>query len=159
LRRAAERRQAKIAQERRAAQGQAAGRPANKSRPEYSDRKAERRVRRPEDDEVLVAEIVGDTKTGASAPARKQRAETQKERSRGQYDASRAQPSVTTASAAAASAGASAAAANAATSAATAARLSGGDPVRNLLLLFRQTGGIQQAILLKEILDRPVHRW
>ncbi len=34
-----------------------------------------------------------------------------------------------------------------------------GHPAQDLLKLLRQPGGLQQAILLKEILDRPEHRW
>jgi hypothetical protein len=34
-----------------------------------------------------------------------------------------------------------------------------GHPVADLLANFRRAGGIQQAILMREILDRPEHRW
>ena len=34
-----------------------------------------------------------------------------------------------------------------------------GDLAADLLRMLRQPGGIQQAILMREILDRPEHRW
>lgn len=34
-----------------------------------------------------------------------------------------------------------------------------GVPIQDLVNLLRQPGGIQQAILLREIFDRPEHRW
>lgn len=37
--------------------------------------------------------------------------------------------------------------------------IAGGTPAEQLLDLIRRPGGIQQAYLLKEILDRPVDRW
>jgi hypothetical protein len=160
LRRAAERRQAKIAQEKKAAQS-SAGRPANKSRPEYSDRKAERQVRRPADDEVSVAEIVEAKRAEGSAPPRKKQAEKKSERAVGQpRDTKRSQSSAnSTQSAVSSNTSAPGPPLTSAASEANAnARLSE-DPAHQLLRLLRQPGGMQQAILLKEILDRPVHRW
>jgi len=34
-----------------------------------------------------------------------------------------------------------------------------GNKTRDLIKMLRHSGGIQQAILLREILDRPEHRW
>ena len=37
--------------------------------------------------------------------------------------------------------------------------IAGGTPAEQLLDLIRRPGGIQQAYLLKEILERPINRW
>ena len=163
LRRAAQRRQAKAAQGRdtqgrdtqgrdtqgRAAQGQSGGalpgggRPGAKRRPEYSDRKTERIVSAHDADEVLMAEVVEDHED--SIAVRMQRIEAAK-RTAAAAEAELARRKTRTSS-----------------QGETFETLGGipftGHPAEDLLRLLRQPGGVQQAILLKEILDRPEHRW
>ena len=143
LRRAAQRRQAKAADS-RGAQGQAGGsRPDAKSRPQYSNRKTERLVLADEADEVLMAEVVEGHEDSISL--RMQRLEAAK-RAAAEAEAELARRKAKR------------------SSQSTTFEVRGGipfsgNPVQDLLKLLRQPGGVQQAILLKEILDRPEHRW
>ena len=137
LRRAAQRRQAKAAQQQQPPQQQ----PAQRQPPQYSDRRSER-VARIAEDEVLTAEVVEDDLN--SFAARLQRVEEAK-RAAKQAEAEaaaklkkshggRTRASISTAT-------------------------PSGHPAQDLIRMLRQPGGIQQAILLREILDRPEHRW
>ncbi len=139
LRRAAQRRQAKAAQNRGGPADQARAR----SRPEYTNRKTERLVTPSDADEVLLAEVVEDE--ADSITARMRRVEAAKEAAaKAELEAARKKsqrPSHGTAYEPNQGVGLS------------------GDPAQDLLKLLRQPGGIKQAILLKEILERPEHRW
>ncbi len=136
LRRAAARRQQKANQQRQQE-------PPRREPPQYSDRRTERVVRSGELDEpVLVAELVQDDTNSYSAQlqrveqAKRAAAEAlQKAKQSGQQ----LRPGQTK-------------------------RRSGGtatttNPARKLIEMLKQPGGIQQAILLQEIFDRPEHRW
>jgi hypothetical protein len=136
LRRAAQRRQAKAAQ-----QSQPAPR---RQPPQYSDRRTERVVQPREADEVLTAEIVEDDPDSFSARLRrleeakqaaaKAEAEAAKKLAKARGKSLRPKsPSVAVA-------------------------LSE-NPTQELVKMLRNSGGIRQAILLREILDRPEHRW
>jgi hypothetical protein len=158
LRRAAQRRQAKAVEQKEAQT------PQRRVRREYTDARSERITRSPyemdpsdeiEDirgdgsgDEILTAEIVDVDEVShsrqiqqmedqrrsieeAKKVARRLEEETAKKKQKtDKRDASR-----------------------------SAAIQSTGDPVADLLANFRRPGTIQQAILLREIIDRPDHRW
>ena len=136
LKRAAQRRQAKAAQ----AQQQ---QPAQRQPPQYSDRRTERVVRAAEPEEILTAEIVEEEDPNSFAArlrrveeakraAEKVQAEVAKKIRRGKRTRS-----------------SGAAVASAVT----------GQPADSLVALLRRPGGMKQAILLREIFDRPEHRW
>ena len=146
LRRAAQRRQAKAAQQQQSTQQSSQRQP-----PQYSDRRTERVARRPEDtervarrpeDEVLAAEVIEDDLNSFSA--RLKRVEEAKRVAK-QVEAEAAAElqrshggRVRTVDGAPGSTG---------------------DPARDLIRMLQQPGGIQQAILLREIFERPEHRW
>jgi hypothetical protein len=134
LRRAAQRRQAKAAQQQP---------PPPRQRPQYSDRRTERIVRPVETDEILTAEIVEEDDPN-SFQARMRRVQEAK-RAAQKAQAEAAQKLKKIARARPKSSGVGPA-------------LSG-HPARDLVRMLQQPGGIQQAILLREILDRPEHRW
>jgi hypothetical protein len=136
LRRAAQRRQAKAAQQQQQ-------QPTPRQRPQYSNRQTERRVRSEQPEEVLTAEIVEEDPNSYSA--RTKRVEEAKRA------AKKAEAEV--AEALRKAGGARASKASSVTVALT------GQPTLDLLAMLRQPVGIQQAILLREILDRPEHRW
>ena len=135
LRRAAQRRQQKAA-----AQQQRSAAPSGKRRPQYTNVRAERVVSPVETDEVLTAEIVEEEDSNSFA-ARMKRLEQAKKA------AKEAESAVATA-------------AKAGPSPSTVQALfTSANPADDLIALLRQPGGIQRAILLREILDRPQHRW
>ena len=134
LRRAAQRRQAKAAQQ---------SQPAPKRQPpQYSDRRTERLVPARETDEVLTAEIVEDDPNSFSARLRRieeakqaaAKAEAAKKLAKVKGKSTRSKGS------------------------GVAVALSE-NPTQELIRMLRTSGGIRQAILLREILDRPEHRW
>jgi hypothetical protein len=137
LRRAGQRRQAKADQQQQPPQRQ----PAQRQPPQYSDRRTERVAKIPED-EVLTAGIVEDDPN--SFAARLQRKE----------EAKRAAKQVEAEAAAKLKKSHGGRARSSLVSAAPS-----GHPAQDLIRLLQQPGGIQQAILLREILDRPEHRW
>lgn len=138
LRRAAERRQAKAA-----ADQQEQLQNPQRQRPEYSNRRTERLSQIPDDEEILTAEIVEEPATTMAAQiqrtedANRAQARAQSDRAK-QMKEDKAQEARDTR---------------------TAAREAVGLPAMDLIRLLRKPGGIQQAILLREILDRPEHRW
>ena len=134
LRRAAQRRQAKAAGQQQ--------QPAAPQRPQYSDRRTERVVRTVEPEEILEAEIVEEDPNSFSA--RMRRVEEAK-RAAAKVQAELAEKLQKTKGVTPKSSGVGVA-------------LSG-HAARDIINLLRQPGGIQQAILLREILDRPEHRW
>ena len=137
LRRAAQRRQTKAAQQQQPPPQQ----PAQRQPPQYSDRRTERVARIPED-EVLTAEVVEDDPN--SFAARLQRVEEAKRAAKKaeaeavaklkKSHGGRTRPAINSAALT-------------------------GHPAQDLIRMLQQPGGIQQAILLREILDRPEHRW
>ncbi|TWU55259.1 hypothetical protein [Rubripirellula reticaptiva] len=135
LRRAAQRRQAKAAEQ---ADSASVRRP-----PQYSDSRSERNPQIEDIDEILTAEIVEED-DGSSIAARMHRLEeakrvaselekasaAQMRKARGMLPRQKLETKAFT-----------------------------GNPVQDLLDALQRPGGVQQAILLKEILDRPVDRW
>jgi hypothetical protein len=140
LRRAAQRRQQKAQQQK---QQQAAAAASRREPPQYSDRRSERVTRPVELDEpVLTAEIIEDD--AASRIAAMRRLEDAEHASKLAAQKATRESKRSKASGAKSQNAASRIAAN---------------PAEELIRLLRQPGGIQQAILLREILDRPEHRW
>ena len=143
LKRAAARRQAKgppqqAAPPPRQATPQRSARPA-----EYTNRKRERLVREQSDPEpVLVAEIVQET-PDPLAKRRKAIEDAKKEAARAQAEAADQLAELQKRSGGVGGPGFSFT----------------GDARADLIRLLRQPGGIKQAILVREILDRPVDRW
>jgi len=140
LRRAAQRRQQKAQQQK---QQQAAAAAARREPPQYSDRRTERVTRPVELDEpVLTAQIVEDG--SASQIEAMRRLEDAKHANKlAKRKAKREQKESMASEAKRTNTGSE----------------SAGNPAEELVRLLRSPGGIQQAILLREILDRPEHRW
>jgi hypothetical protein len=138
LRRAAQRRQQKAQQQK---QQQAA--PTRGEPPQYSDRRTERITRPVELDEpVLTAEIVEDDLSAHIAQLhRAEQASHAAKQAKLKAQRSKLSSGKGKAESRTAKAGSS------------------GVPARDLIHLLRRPGGVQQAILLREILDRPEHRW
>lgn len=136
LRRAAERRQAKAAQQ------QQPSAPAKRPPPQYSDRRRERVTQVQDADEILTAEIVTEPspQDPDSFSSRRKRIEEAKQVA-AQVQAEVAQK------------GSKTAASN------DPALVMSGNMAEDLVRMLRQPGGIQKAILLREVLDRPEHRW
>jgi hypothetical protein len=134
LRRAAQRRQAKAAQQQP---------PAPRQRPQYSDRRTERIVRPVEADEILTAEIVEEEDPNSFQARMRRVEEAKRAAAKARAEATPKLKKVKTGQPRSSGVGAA---------------LSG-NPAQDLLRLLRQPGGIQQAILLREIFDRPEHRW
>ncbi|QDT03828.1 hypothetical protein K227x_22130 [Rubripirellula lacrimiformis] len=140
LRRAAQRRQAKAAAE------QSNPPPSRRPPPQYSDSRSERvTYDYNESDEIPTAEIVEFTDDdGSSIAARmirredakraaadsKQDDDAEMRKSRGMLSRQKLTKATFT-----------------------------GNPVQDLIAAMQSPGGVQQAILLKEILDRPIDRW
>lgn len=137
LRRAAQRRQQKAAQEK-----QQAPQPRREP-PQYTDSRTERVARNVEPDEqVQVADVVEDPLH--SYAARLQQVEDAKRAAAHvQREAKRTSDQLAKKSAKQLRR----------TSAAT------GNPATDLITMLKSPGGMQQAILLREIFDRPEHRW
>jgi hypothetical protein len=156
LRRAAERRKAKAAQQKQQPQRQAkqpaqqrpaqqrpAQKPPQRRQPEYTDRRAERIVR-PEPEPIPVAEVIEEP-TDSLAARKRRLEEAKKAAERAKAEAAKRASSVRSAS-------------SQPTSSGTAPALTG-DFASDLLKMLKHPNGIKQAILLREILDRPEHRW
>lgn len=137
LKRAAQRRQVKAAEQARRPE------PPQPSRPRYSNIRSERVVIPVEDaDEILTAELIEDDTDSISnrmkrlaeakrvAAAGAEEAGDRMRESRGMLSRSKIVKKQFT-----------------------------GNPVQDLLSTLNHPGGLQQAILLREILDRPEHRW
>jgi hypothetical protein len=144
LRRAAQRRRAKEAQERGGPGSQGGQRSASKTRPQYSNSRTERIVSPVEADEVLEAELVEEESHDSIAErmrrleaARRAAAETHAPLGSLRHDEPKQQAKTPLGT----------------------GKFFSGDPAQDLVRLLREPQGIQQAILLKEILDRPDHRW
>jgi small-conductance mechanosensitive channel len=144
LKRAAERRAQKQRQQQAGDGARQASRP--KPRPEYSDARRERQVRQPAEDPIPVAEVVEAVNPLAEQQRKlaesKKRAEEakrklaeQKKKLKGKGDSKQE------------------------SSEAAVFQLGEGKPGEQLLKMIYQPGGIQQAFLLREILDRPADRW
>ncbi len=138
LRRAAQRRQAKAAQ-----------RPQSqppREKPQYSNRRSERVVDAVIVDEPLMAEIVTEEPNSLAAQQRRLQ-ESRKAAAMAQAEAARTVSSLKPRSVSKTGKGAG-----------TSMPLSGVTS-KDLLKLLSHPQGIRQAILLREILDRPEHRW
>jgi predicted DNA binding protein len=136
LRRAAQRRQAKAAQQSEPA--------PQRQPPQYSDRRTERLVQARETDEVLTAEVVQDD--SSSIAARLRRIEEAKQAAK-QAEAEAAKKLTKVRGTSLRSKSPSVAVAMPE------------NQTQGLIRMLRDSGGIRQAILLREILDRPEHRW
>jgi len=136
LKRAAARRQNKPPQQQPAAGG------ATRQASQYSDRSRERVVRQLDDDEpILVAEILDEP--DAMAKRRKAILAAKQEAARLQAEAATQLAKLRQDSG----------------ESSTPGLTFTGEPRADLIRLLRQPGGIKQAILLREILDRPIDRW
>ena len=143
LRRAAARRQKQAGEQQRSTPA-----PERPSQPEHSNRRPERRPRpRVEErqEEIITAEIVEDS---ISIAARSRRVEATRRAAKEAKQSVRKKRRV----------GTLAQVAKPEPSQPTAAQ-SADETRTNLIAALKRPGGIQQAILLREILDRPVHRW
>jgi hypothetical protein len=136
LRRAAQRRQAKAAQQSEPA--------PRRQPPQYSDRRTERLVQARDTDEVLTAEVVQDD--SSSIAARMRRIEEAKK-------------AAAKAEAEAAEKLAKARGKSIRSKSPSVAVAMPENQTQSLIRMLRDSGGIRQAILLREILDRPEHRW
>ncbi len=137
LRRAAERRQAKAAEQ------QSSAKPASRPKPQYTNSRSERTPQIVEEaEEILQAEFVDDDGSSIAArmirlsEAKKAAAAAEEEagvamrKVRGMLSRQKVERKVFT-----------------------------GNAVQDLIATMQSPGGVQQMILLKEILDRPTHRW
>lgn len=183
LKRAAERRQARQAS--RPASAQQTQKPA--ARPEYTDSRRERTVRPREDDELIVAEVIEQPLAKRIAELKQKQADAQAVTQAGRAGSASKRDAVAVESDMArndrnratrrAADRADAAlqsrrgntplsapiAAQTAAAQRNAAAAGQADPanelIEDLLLSLKSPGGLRRAILLHEILDRPVHRW
>ena len=148
LRRAAARRQAKAGQAAAPAQPQPQQQQsrAQRARQEYTNRNTERQVRQ---EDIVVAEVVEEDPFAAR---RQKIANAKKLAAKARAQANKAENKQ---KAAKASAKQAAKATSKSKSAAKVGPELGGAPIDDLLKLIRQPNGIQQAVLLREILDRP----
>ena len=148
LRRAAARRQAKAGQAAAPAQPQPQQQQsrAQRARQEYTNRNTERQVRQ---EDIVVAEVVEEDPFAAR---RQKIANAKKLAAKARAQANKAENKQ---KAAKASAKQAAKSASKCKSAAKVGPELGGAPIDDLLKLIRQPNGIQQAVLLREILDRP----
>ncbi|WP_182870354.1 hypothetical protein [Stieleria mannarensis] len=139
LKRAAERRAQKQQQ---AGGGGGAARPKPRPRPEYTEARRERQVRQQVEEAIPVAEVVEEP-VNPLAERRRKLAEAKKkaEEARARlakqtaeiHDPQPADRGVIS--------------------------IAGGTPAEQLLDLLRRPGGLQQAFILREILERPQDRW
>ncbi len=141
LRRAAQRRQAN------APPAQAA--PAQRSRPEYTNRQSERLTSHPMDasDDIPLAAIVVDDEHDED-PYAMQRKRIAAAKEAAEKEAAKA-----------AAALAKLQQSKAAVGSAASSFASTGNMVEDIKRMIQAPGGMQQAMILKEILDRPEHRW
>ena len=154
------------AAQRRAQKAQAAGAPPQRQPPQYTDSRTERVARPVEDDvviaEVVTAEVVSDPyEPGAEHQREATRAKKQAARARAQHARKlEAAEQKSRDKKAAAKSAAKQKASDDAKARSDARRLADSENlVQDLLSLIRKPGGIQQAVLLREIMDRPDHRW
>ncbi|NNE00222.1 MAG: hypothetical protein HKN47_23120 [Pirellulaceae bacterium] len=151
LRRAAERRQQKAAQ--------GGGPPPQQKRPaapEYSDARTERKVR--QHDAPVMAEIASDPEHDANAARKRKIALAKQMADRARMEAAQREKKVDDDRAADKANVASQLAAKRAKAAAAAAPVAI-DSVHDLIKILKAPGGLRQAVLLREILDRPDQRW
>ena len=153
LRRAAQRRAEK-------AQQQAPAQPQRPT-PEYSSRRQERIIRE-EPEDVVMAEVVEEDEVSVrrqreieKAKQLAARARNQAKQQKRQATQAKAKPKTSTRT----KAKSKASAAGKTASSAPASPVVTGNMAEDLIAMLRRPGGIQQAILLREILDRPEHRW
>jgi len=138
LKRAAERRQAKATEK---------NRPPKRVPPQYSDSRSERVPHNPPLEATVVEEVVVAEVVRASQPARKKPSLAVRAKEQGTPTAN-----ITSVSQPAANQPYERASRSTNVE-------SVGFSAADLIELLKQPGGVQQAILLREILDRPEHRW
>lgn len=139
LRRAAERRAQKQQQAGGGGGRQTPARP--KPRPQYSDARRERQIRQPVEEAIPVAEIVEPVNPLAEqerrlAASKKKAAEARERMEQQQRDIHEGVVEDR-----------------------GVISIAGGTPAQQLLDLIQRPGGLQQAFLLREILERPEDRW
>lgn len=143
LKRAAERR----AQKQQAGGGGGTGRPAPapkpkpKPKPEYTEARRERQIRQAFDEPIPVAEVV--EPVDPLAEKRRRLAEAKRKAEEARARMAKQQAAI----------GESKPAVRGVIS------IPDGTPIDQVLNLIRRPGGIQQAFLLREILERPSDRW
>lgn len=162
LKRAAERRQAKAAQQKQTA-------PQKRVPPQYSDRRTERIPRPVPEAEIIEAQVVSESTAEnvvvARAAAGNQDRSKQAARSRVRKGTRSGAPVPSQlaqdkkAEAAVASKGNSTSTPYVESTATTGVQKSVGFSAEDLVAMLKRPGGVQQALLLREILDRPEHRW
>ena len=162
LKRAAERRQAKAAQQKQSA-------PPKRVPPQYSDRRTERAPRPVPEAEIVEAQVVpaasADNVVVAQTVTENQARSSQANRS-GRRKAVKANAKAPSRIASEAKSGATASAGGNSNSrpyaqptASTDSKQPVGFSAEDLVAMLKRPGGVQQALLLREILDRPEHRW
>ena len=150
LKRAAERRQAKATEK---------NRPPKRVPPQYSDSRSERVPHNPPLEATVVEEVVVAEVVRASQPARKEPslAERSKERSKERAKERAKERGTPTADIMPAPLPAANQPYERASRSTNVESV--GFSAADIIELLKQPGGVQQAILLREILDRPEHRW
>ncbi|MAI31631.1 MAG: hypothetical protein CMM07_08175 [Rhodopirellula sp.] len=162
LKRAAERRQAKAAQQNQNA-------PQKRVPPQYSNRRTERTPRPVQDAEIVEAQVVSASGNenvvvaqavkGSQNHARQDRSR-QAKRSEGQTSNAGLAPNRQASEAKKqATAGDADSTPYSQSTSTTASQESVGFSAEDLVAMLKRPGGVQQALLLREILDRPEHRW
>ena len=161
LKRAAERRQAKAAQQKQSA-------PQKRVPPQYSDRRTERTPKSVPDAEIVEAQLVTASVVENVAVAQAVTGSQDRSRQAGRSGGRKATKADAAPSRLAREAETQAAAGNAGDSdstpysqsnSTTDSQKSGGFSAEDLVAMLKRPGGVQQALLLREILDRPEHRW
>ena len=141
LKRAAERRAQKQQQGGGKPARPAAAAPKPRPKPEYSDSRRERQVQQRAEEAIPVAEVVQPVNPLAEQEKRlaiaKQKADAAREAMAAQQEAIHRPQAKDRGS----------------------FMISGGSPAQQLLDLIKRPGGMQQAFLLREILERPEDRW
>ena len=161
LKRAAERRQAKAAQQKQSA-------PQKRVPPQYSDRRTERTPKSVPDAEIVEAQLVTASVVENVAVAQAVTGSQDRSRQEGRSGGRKATKADAAPSRLAREAKASSKVFSADNSnsmpyaeptATNGSQQSTGLSAEDLIAMLKRPGGVQQAILLREILDRPEHRW
>lgn len=156
LKRAAERRQAKAAQQKQSA-------PQKRVPPQYSDRRTERAPRPVPDAEIVEAQVVSASSaekvvvaqpvSGNQVPSRQAK---RTQRRPATKDAARDRLARDAKAKAEDNSNSTPYAQSTAT---TGSQQAVGFSAEDLVAMLKRPGGVQQALLLREIFDRPEHRW
>ncbi|QDT10899.1 hypothetical protein [Planctomycetes bacterium K23_9] len=160
LRRAAERRKQKAAQQGGGGVGQGLP-PRAQPAPEYTSHRSERQVRQ-HDDDVVMAQVVGDQRADNEAALHRKLTEAKKQEKRAKVTAANQRQRAANERDAQVKLAAKTAIKEAKVIKAKAKAIQAattGNPAEELIKMLTKPGGIQQSILLREILERPDHRW